>query len=41
MLDYKICRETFTSDTKHLCFDELRFWSMEVLKANAYYLQWN
>lgn len=39
MLDYKIPRETFRSDTKHLGFDELHFWSTEVLKANAHYLQ--
>lgn len=39
MLDYKISRETFRSDTKHLGFDELHFWSTEVLKANGYYLQ--
>lgn len=39
MLDYKISLETFRADTKYLGFDELHFWSTEVLKANAYYLQ--
>lgn len=39
MLDYKISRETFRSDTKYLGFDELHFWSTEVLKVNVYYLQ--
>lgn len=39
MLDYKISSATFRSDTKYLGFDELHFWSTEVLKANEYYLQ--
>lgn len=39
MLDYKTSSATFSSDTKYLGFDELRFWSAEVLKTNARYLQ--